>query len=135
MRKMRINFVLRRFGFHRMVWLPLRVWQGVASTKFESEAAEGRLIWDRDPSLNNLGRSSKTLPKEKYGDMTVLPRRNRRRQLIKFRRRQRGDEVAPTDVRVPPMVGDARPVGAGAAQTSFWIKNAAVRDPVRPGPR
>ena len=42
-----------------------------------------------------------------------IPRR-RRRDLPQLWRRQRRDEVRPTDVRVPPVVGNARPVGAGA---------------------
>ena len=42
-----------------------------------------------------------------------IPRR-RRRDLPQLWRRQRRDQITPTHVRVPPMVGDARPVGAGA---------------------
>ena len=42
-----------------------------------------------------------------------IPRR-RRRDLPQLWRRQRRDQITPTHVRVPPMVGNARPVGAGA---------------------
>ena len=63
-----------------------------------------------------------------------IPRR-RRRDLPQLWRRQRRDQITPTHVCMASMMGNSRTISTSTPQTAFRVEDAAVRDPVRPGPR
>ena len=70
-----------------MVWLPLKCWKGDPE-KIERLTIEGQYIWLWNPELNVTGKGGDpTDPLNAFGRALVLGRRNRTRQLLKFRRR------------------------------------------------
>jgi len=72
-----LSRVMRGLGVHRLTWMPMQCW-GRMVTKFERLRAEGRMIWARNSSLNEVG-------VEGQGDL----RMGRRLVLFGLRRRFR----------------------------------------------